>query len=60
MGEAAPPSQSPPALPQVPSLARESENRDGSPGCPSPPHRLQRTSGTQLTRAEQDLDCGAS
>ena len=50
MGEEAPPSQSPSALLQVPSLARESENRDGSPGCPSPPHRLQRTSGAQLVR----------
>lgn len=48
MGEAAPPSQSPSALLQVPSLARESESQDGSPGCPSPPHRLQRTSGAQL------------
>lgn len=51
MGEAAAPySRSPPALPLVPSLARESENRDGSPGCLSPPHRLQRSPGAQLLR----------
>lgn len=57
-GKAAPPPISP-SLPQVPSLARESEAGMGV-WLPSPPHRLQRTSGTQLRRPEQDLDCGAS
>ena len=51
MGEAAAPSsRSPRALPPVPSLTRESENRDGSPGRLSPPHRLQRSPGAQLLR----------
>ena len=61
MGEAAAPSsRSPRALPPIPSLTRESENRDGSPGRLSPPHRLQRSPGAQLLQAEQGLDRGDS